>query len=94
MTNLLPRKTSIPFLSYRKTCFFLSILLVLGSVYFLFFKGLNFGIDFRGGILMEVRTAEPNQISVLRPKLNDLKLGEVSLQEFGQPTDILSLIHI
>ena len=59
------------------------------SVGFFAVKGLNYGIDFKGGILMEVRTPGPANLPQLRRKLSGLGLGEVALQEFGEPTDVL-----
>jgi preprotein translocase SecF subunit len=56
----------------------------------LFFgKGLNYGIDFRGGVLIEMRTAGPADFPALREKLGGLDLGEVSLQSYGGPNEVL-----
>src|SRR3546814_12342262 len=49
----------------------------------------NFGIDFRGGIVIEIRTAEPVDLNELRQRVNGLGIGEVTLQQFGEPTDVL-----
>jgi preprotein translocase SecF subunit len=66
-----------------------SAALMLGSIGLFFTQGLNFGVDFRGGILMEVRTPQPADLAELRSRLGGLGIGEVSLQQFGEPTDVL-----
>lgn len=83
----------VPFLRYKGLCFILSALLMIGSLGSLLTQGLNFGIDFRGGILMEVRTPQPANLSEMRSTLGQLGLGEVSLQEFGADTDVLIRIQ-
>ncbi|WP_040707282.1 protein translocase subunit SecF [Oceanibaculum indicum] len=83
----------VPFLRFKGLCFALSALLMLGSLVSLATQGLNFGIDFRGGILMEVRTPQPANLSEMRSTLGQLGLGEVSLQEFGAETDVLIRIQ-
>jgi preprotein translocase subunit SecF len=70
-----------------------SALLVLASIFMFLGKGLNYGIDFKGGIMLEVRTEKAADIAEMRSILGSLGLGEVSLQEFGQPTDILIRIQ-
>ncbi|MCA8907868.1 MAG: protein translocase subunit SecF [Rhodospirillaceae bacterium] len=87
--RLVPTNTRIPFLRYRRFAFALSSALVVLSVVFLILRGLNFGIDFAGGILIEIQTNEPADIAELRGTLGGLQLGEVSLQEFGGPNDVL-----
>jgi len=87
--RFIPPDTRINFMGWRRVSFVFSLALVLGSVAVFLVQGLNFGIDFQGGILMEVRTQGPADISALRTNLGGLDLGEVSLQEFGQPTDVL-----
>tara|TARA_B100000676_G_scaffold313526_1_gene396224 strand:+ start:11693 stop:12646 length:954 start_codon:yes stop_codon:yes gene_type:complete len=93
LINLVPVGTKIDFMRFRKVAAVLSLVLIACSAGLFFTKGLNFGIDFRGGILMEVRTQGPADISRLRSTLNGLALGEVQLQEFGQPTDVLIRIE-
>ena len=91
--RLIPDRTRIDFVRYRLAAFVVSGLIVAGSLAMLLINGLNFGIDFRGGILVEIRTEEPADISALRQRLGGLGLGEVSLQEFGQPNDVLIRIQ-
>ena len=91
--RLIPSNTRIDFLRWRHIAFAVSTLIVLASLLLLAFRGLNFGIDFRGGILMEVRTEQPAAVAELRTTLSGLGLGEVTLQEFGGPTDILIRIQ-
>ena len=91
--RLIPDTTDIPFLSWRKILFAFSGTLAVLSVVLLFAKGLNFGIDFEGGILIEVGTERPADIGGMRAVLGDLGLGEVSLQEFGSDTEVLIRIE-
>ena len=87
--RLVPDTTDIPFLRWRKGLFVFSATLAVISVVLLFTKGLNFGIDFRGGILIEARTVADADIGAMRGALSGLGLGDVSLQEFGDPRDVL-----
>jgi preprotein translocase SecF subunit len=91
--RMVPDNTRIPFMSWRYIGLGLSGLGFVASVVLLLTAGLNFGIDFRGGILVEVRTDGPADIEAMRSTLGNLGLGEISLQEFGQDTDVLIRIQ-
>ncbi len=68
----------------------LSISLVVISLFFLVFKGLNFGIDFKGGTLIELRASDKKiNVSSLRDNLKQMNLGDVSVKNFGEDTDFL-----
>ncbi len=80
----------IPFNRYYNKFNILSITLVIVSLLFLVFKGLNFGIDFKGGTLIELRSSDTKiNISSLRDNLNQMNLGDVSVKNFGNKTDFL-----
>lgn len=91
--NLVPADVDLAFIAKRKLFFAFSALLILASVALFLVKGLNFGIDFKGGIMLEVRTQQAADVGAMRSQLGGLGLGEISLQEFGQPTDILIRIQ-
>jgi preprotein translocase subunit SecF len=88
--RLVPDDTHIPFVRYQWWAYLFSGALVLLTLIMVPVHGLNFGIDFRGGILIEVRMpGEAADIGAMRTTLGGLGLGEVQLQEFGEPTDVL-----
>ncbi|NIY74407.1 protein translocase subunit SecF [Thalassospira sp. HF15] len=87
--HLIPDDVNVSFLKFRKIFYIASLVMVLASVGMFFTKGLNFGIDFRGGILVEIKTDGPADINALRDNLGSLGLGDVSIQEFGEPDDVL-----
>ena len=80
----------IAFNRYYNKFNILSITLVVVSLLFLVFKGLNFGIDFKGGTLIELRSTDSNiNVSSLRDNLKQMNLGDVSVKNFGNETDFL-----
>lgn len=85
----LPQKMNLRFVKYFKLCLGLSIVAIVGTCILLPTVGLNFGIEFKGGTLMQIQTPGPADLGSLRSKLTGLKLGEVQLQTFGEPNEIL-----
>ena len=80
----------INFSKYFKIANIFSLLAVLISVLFLFFKGLNYGVDFKGGTLLEIRIENKNiQIQDLRSSLDRAELGDVNVKQFGVEGDFL-----
>ncbi len=80
---------NIDFMGLHKLGFLLSALLTLGSIVLFFTQGLNYGIDFTGGTLIEARTQGPAHLAQMRSTLDGLGLGDVSLQGFGSPDEVL-----
>ncbi len=84
------RTPKIDFMAWHKLGFAFSTLLTVASIVLFMTVGLNYGIDFIGGTLIEVRsTSGPADLADMRQKLDALKIGEASLQGFGPPTDVL-----
>ena len=80
----------IAFNKYYNQFNILSVVLVVVSLSFLVFKGLNFGIDFKGGTLIELRSTDSKiKVSSLRDSLKQMSLGDVSVKNFGNETDFL-----
>jgi len=90
LLKLVPTDTRIPFLHLRKICLIVSGAMAAASIVLLLVLGLNFGIDFKGGTLMEVRTtAAVADISDIRKKVGAVGLSDVQIQEFGAPNEVL-----
>ena len=80
----------ISFNKFYKLFNLISVLLVTVSILLLFFKGLNFGVDFKGGTLIELRTTDKQiNISILRKSFNKMNLGDVNIKKFGNENDFL-----
>ena len=89
MLRLISDNTTIKFIKLKALSFTFSGILSVLAILSVLFVGLNFGIDFKGGILLEVRTGNNITISDIRSKISDLNIGEVSIQEFGAKSDYL-----
>ena len=87
--KLIKQNTNIQFLKYKKITLSISIIFCLISFFSLFINGLNFGIDFKGGSLIEVKSDESINISDVRSKLSLLNLGDVQIQNFGSEKNVL-----
>jgi preprotein translocase subunit SecF len=90
LLRIVPDDTKFDFMRFRRISFPLSAFLSIVAIVLYFSHGLNFGIDFVGGTLMEVQSkAGPADLAKMRTTLSGLDLGEVQLQQFGAPTDVL-----
>lgn len=87
--KLVPDNTNIGFVRMRYVAFVVTILLTLGSIGLLMTRGLNLGVDFVGGLTMEVEFKAPPPLDALRTEVDSLGVGQSALQEFGSPKNIL-----
>lgn len=87
--RIIPYHTKIDFVGIRFVTFSICLLVIAASLMSFGTKGLNYGIDFRGGFILEVRLPRKPDIPVLRTRIDQLNLGEVSLQDFGKDNTLL-----
>ena len=87
--RIIKSETNINFMRIKKLTLFISSILFFLSLSLVFIKGLNLGIDFTGGSLIEVRFKENIDLNNLRMKMNKLDLGEIQLQTIGNENDIV-----
>ena len=80
---------NINFVSKFKKANIASISIFILSIIFIIFKGLNYGIDFKGGTLIELRTDTSIEVSSIRDSLNSMDLGDVNVKKFGKDGDYL-----
>jgi len=88
--RIVPDDTHFDFTQFRRISFPISAMLSIVAITLFFTHGLNFGIDFKGGIVMEVRAKSGSaDLSQMRTALGGLGLGEIQLQQIGGPADVL-----
>ena len=88
--HFIPEGTNVPFMDYRQICFWASIAIMAASLALFLVRGLNYGVDFKGGTMIEVRAKEGDaNIADLRNRIGGLGLGDVQIQRFGDPRDVL-----
>jgi preprotein translocase subunit SecF len=88
--RIVPDDTKFDFMRFRRISFPISAMLSILAIVLYFVHGLNFGIDFKGGTLLEIQVKSgPADIAALRTQLTTLNFGDVQLQQFGGPSDVL-----
>jgi preprotein translocase subunit SecF len=90
LLRIVPDDTKFDFMRFRRISFPISAVLSIAAILLFFFHGLNFGIDFVGGTVVEVQSKSgPADLAKMRTTLSGLGLGDVQLQQFGTPSDVL-----
>jgi preprotein translocase subunit SecF len=88
LLKLVPDNTNIKFLKWRNIAMAVSIAMIIGSLALVVIRGLNFGVDFAGGLMMEVRFDRAADLDSLRNTVASAGAGEGSLQTFGDPNTV------
>lgn len=87
--QLIPYDTNYDFVAKKNIIFSVLIAIAILCIGSIFIQGFNFGIDFKGGLLLEIRTKDTVDIGKLRSDLSGIVHGEITFQEFGAPNDVL-----
>ena len=88
LLRLAPENTKFPFMRFRRVSYPFSAVLSLIAVALFVFKGMNFGIDFAGGTVIELRAKSgAAEVGTLRTLGEGLQLGDIEVQAFGNPAD-------
>jgi len=88
--DFFPHGTMLPFMRFKSVCFWGSVVAMVLSLVVIGVRGFNYGVDFKGGTMIEVQSRSgPADVTELRSRLGKLGLGEVQIQTFGAPTDVL-----
>jgi preprotein translocase SecF subunit len=89
--NLYDRKYN--FLKYKKSFMFISLIFFILSIFLFYVKGLNLGVDFKGGTVIEMKFDQPNNSEEIRKSLLKIDLGDVKVKEFGSNKEFLATIE-
>ena len=89
LASYIPARTHIDFMWWRPFTIIGSGIVCAAALILYIVVGLNYGVDFRGGIMVEIRAPQAIEMSAMRSTLNRLNLGEAEIQQFGQPTDAI-----
>lgn len=92
--DFFPHGTRLNFMKFKDICFFASLAMMAISLGLIFTKGFNYGVDFKGGAMIEVKSKSgPADLASLRSQIGALDLGDVQIQTFGAPEDVLIRIE-